>query len=874
MELRDNKVQELSYNLADYDKRLRSSDLCVNTFCSFAQELVGMDHEEKLVSGTPIKAYSFLDSNDFPVYSEFERVVSMRKNCLETESQIFQYRKPTLLQKQNCSNIKPFNIDEKNDSRKQIKFESIFYKLTNSLCQIERYEDEDYDDVVGMIVDLMHVINHLENIEGDLYALRCFVKLSDTEGTKMSKTQKEITKCLLEKLIETLSQKYCLTNFSRFRFFKHYGDRIKYLTAIRAKFVYQKIPKFFYIKERRKSWMPFYDGAPKEFENPDFYITLQEKNDAKSKAVVEYLCTSVEKYEYLYVLANGLFMKIIQIVTQIYQIYFSIAATEGDSYASLNKIVKSVIDMIFQLIRISASLQHDRLLLSLQEFYKTMLDTIKNKKLHDCFLMCSNAQIWKYLDLVQAADKSFNSDHYFLSNNKWSSSSQSILLVKELQKINENSKKISKSNYGDSNGLNSESLAIYSNDSVQGSNSILGVGKTKEFFTNAVKRSDPKETISKTSDAGLLDDKGDIDCCEETNEAAMYCRNLSLTLSKTNCGSKRVFHSTKSNFTQLGKLHSMMHHIRSFSTAPKQAEGQGLYGSTEILNKELCSDNIPSVPLVSEVLKYEKKDTDATESPIIVLHGLFGSKQSNRTMSRFLVSGLRRNVYSLDLRNHGESPHIARHDYPAMANDVEKWVTERNFAHKPILVGHSMGAKVAMSCVLRKPNMFAAFCAIDNAPATTMPTPKFPKYVKQLLAIVRNPECTSNKQALETLGQVEQNLMIRQFLMTTLTKHKDEQTGKPRYREKIPLEILNDAIVKGNIANWEFNSWVHKWSGPALFIRGTESTFCSDDFITDVARFFTNFEIRDIEGTHYVNTEKPKECAEAITDFIERVEDK
>lgn len=355
----------------------------------------------------------------------------------------------------------------------------------------------------------------------------------------------------------------------------------------------------------------------------------------------------------------------------------------------------------------------------------------------------------------------------------------------------------------------------------------------------------------------------------------MYnCRNLLFTVSKTKGGSKQVFHNTKLNLNQLGKFRYILRQNRNYSSVPKQAEGQGLYGSTEILNQELCADSIPSVPLVSEVLKYEKRDSDATESPVIVLHGLFGSKQSNRTMSRFLVSGLKRNVYSLDLRNHGESPHIARHDYPAMANDVEKWVVEHNFAHKPILVGHSMGAKVAMSCVLRKPDMFAAFCAIDNAPATTMPTPKFPKYVKQLLAIVNNPECSTNKQALEALGKVEQNLMIRQFLMTTLTKYKDEKTGKSRYREKIPLELLNDAIVKGNIANWEFNSWVHKWSGPALFIRGTESTFCSDDFITDVARFFTNFEIRDIKGSHYVNTEKPQECAEAITTFIEKVEDK
>lgn len=46
-------------------------------------------------------------------------------------------------------------------------------------------------------------------------------------------------------------------------------------------------------------------------------------------------------------------------------------------------------------------------------------------------------------------------------------------------------------------------------------------------------------------------------------------------------------------------------------------------------------------------------------------------------------------TYSQDLRNHGDSPHDTRHDYTAMAEDVEAFIAE-NRLDQPVLIGHSM----------------------------------------------------------------------------------------------------------------------------------------------------------------------------------------
>ena len=79
----------------------------------------------------------------------------------------------------------------------------------------------------------------------------------------------------------------------------------------------------------------------------------------------------------------------------------------------------------------------------------------------------------------------------------------------------------------------------------------------------------------------------------------------------------------------------------------------------------------------------------SSKSPIVILHGLFGSKQNNRSISRALARCLDCSVYALDLRNHGDSPHHTEHTYSTMADDVEHFVDE-NIDGPVTLIGHSM----------------------------------------------------------------------------------------------------------------------------------------------------------------------------------------
>lgn len=90
-----------------------------------------------------------------------------------------------------------------------------------------------------------------------------------------------------------------------------------------------------------------------------------------------------------------------------------------------------------------------------------------------------------------------------------------------------------------------------------------------------------------------------------------------------------------------------------------------------------------------------------------VLHGLLGSGRNWRTFSRSLASELRDRSPSdewkmvlVDLRNHGNSATIKGlrppHDMSSAAKDLADLVKARGWTWPDVVVGHSMGGKVAL----------------------------------------------------------------------------------------------------------------------------------------------------------------------------------
>lgn len=282
--------------------------------------------------------------------------------------------------------------------------------------------------------------------------------------------------------------------------------------------------------------------------------------------------------------------------------------------------------------------------------------------------------------------------------------------------------------------------------------------------------------------------------------------------------------------------------------------------STSIETVDLCYEkHLPSTPPLE------------ARSPLVVLHGLFGSKANSRTVCKNLAKSMDRDIYCLDLRNFGQSPHIKRLDYPLLAADVEKFIDDAKFEKKPILVGHSMGAKTVMAVALRRPELPLMVVAVDNAPVgvASLGT-SFGKYIRQLRYALEVKRYTNIKDVEAELALVEPSKQVRQFLLTNVNRGKK---GEP-CTSKIPLDIIGDAVTNGNIAAWPYDASISRWSkGPVLVIRGTESSYVPDEAIPDIGQYFPDFEVRDIKAGHWVISEKPEEFTSVLEEFITRRED-
>src|SRR5690349_14307926 len=100
-------------------------------------------------------------------------------------------------------------------------------------------------------------------------------------------------------------------------------------------------------------------------------------------------------------------------------------------------------------------------------------------------------------------------------------------------------------------------------------------------------------------------------------------------------------------------------------------------------------------------------------TPLIILHGLFGSSDNWFSLSKVFAEKSR--VFTVDQRNHGQSPHTNDHNYKVLTDDLAEFVQQRNL-QSPIILGHSMGGKTAMNFAISHPQQVSKLIVVDIMP--------------------------------------------------------------------------------------------------------------------------------------------------------------
>ncbi|ASV05918.1 alpha/beta fold hydrolase [Leptospira interrogans] len=246
--------------------------------------------------------------------------------------------------------------------------------------------------------------------------------------------------------------------------------------------------------------------------------------------------------------------------------------------------------------------------------------------------------------------------------------------------------------------------------------------------------------------------------------------------------------------------------------------------------------------------------------PIIVLHGLFGSSKNWLSVGDFLSQYA--DVYLLDLRNHGDSPHSSEHSIASMVEDIEVWVTKQKL-EKPVILGHSMGGLVSMGFALKNPNILSLLFIEDIAPRN------YPfHYESELLCLRTDVSSFKSRQEIDSaLTKILPNAFIRNFLEMNL-----ERLENGGYRWKLNVEgVANSPRLFQDFFDKYTN---YPYTGRTYFITGGVSEYFHKEDIEIVRNFFPNSKFYLIPGgDHYIHFTKSFEFKKILESIFEKLDD-
>ncbi|HEX7228496.1 MAG TPA: alpha/beta fold hydrolase, partial [Candidatus Binatia bacterium] len=213
--------------------------------------------------------------------------------------------------------------------------------------------------------------------------------------------------------------------------------------------------------------------------------------------------------------------------------------------------------------------------------------------------------------------------------------------------------------------------------------------------------------------------------------------------------------------------------------------------------------------------------------PLIILHGLLGSSDNWRAISKRLSPSYK--IYSVDLRNHGQSPHSSTMTYPAMAEDVRELLGIEKISECH-LVGHSLGGKVAMHFATSHRDLVSKLVIVDIAPKA------YPPSQRPMLAALEKLELKSFR----TFGEIDAALApaipevsVRQFLMKNIAR-----VPSRGFQWRIDLSTIAksyDELTKAIITAGPYDK-------PALFVRGGRSDYLAETDLPSIRATFTRAE--------------------------------
>jgi len=250
---------------------------------------------------------------------------------------------------------------------------------------------------------------------------------------------------------------------------------------------------------------------------------------------------------------------------------------------------------------------------------------------------------------------------------------------------------------------------------------------------------------------------------------------------------------------------------------------------------------------------------DAKQPAIIILHGLFGMLDNWQTVGRQLSDQYA--VWLIDQRNHGKSPHSLTFDYHTLSDDLSDFFDQHGLQQAALLIGHSMGGKVAMRFAVEHGTRIARLAIADIAP-TDYPATGHDSIFRALFDIDIK-HLTSRAEAETLFAQQIDDEATYRFLLKNLTRNTD---GSYAWKFNFEAIYYNYAEIVGNPLG-RFD----RYDRPALFLKGGNSPHYidlpQDEAI--IQQYFPQSRIEVIDKAgHWIHADQPDAFVAAIRAFL------
>jgi pimeloyl-ACP methyl ester carboxylesterase len=251
-----------------------------------------------------------------------------------------------------------------------------------------------------------------------------------------------------------------------------------------------------------------------------------------------------------------------------------------------------------------------------------------------------------------------------------------------------------------------------------------------------------------------------------------------------------------------------------------------------------------------------------TAQTLICLHGFTGHAHSWDAIAVAFRDRYR--VLALDQRGHGETEWATEYHPQRMVDDLEAFVADLGIA-RPVLMGLSMGGRVAFRYAMRHPELVERLVIVDIAPETA---PTGANRIDRQVAdqdVFDNPEeaFTLARRANERAADAD----IRGRLQHGLMQRPD---GKWTYRYDVALRNGSGARVMSTpeeiARDWESLSTI---TCPTLLVRGQFSDVLSPEQAQRMVDSIPNCRLVEVANSgHGVSLDNPRGLVDALRSFL------